>query len=207
MSTCHCQCLWFIRLSKGLYFIRFGCTFTIDLHVNQYLQPLISIFIYWCVHKKFPESHNCHWKLCVVTYWSSGQYQKREPWNSLCSFCLNISKNKGYYSKASILKFLACNWFCSLTIGHWGQLKCIELMTCTMQFIGSDIKLSTDSVSKVSTSASVTSIHSKKLSNQFSELEVDVSTWQAQSFLKLCQWTVSKVRLDSVQQYQLLLCL
>jgi len=118
------------------------------------------------------QSHlTCHWKLCMVTYWRSGEYQKKELWNSLYSFCWNISKNKGFCSKTSIFKSLTCNWFCSLSIGHRSQSKCIDLMACTMQSIGSGNKLSSsDSVNEVSSSASVTSIHSKKLSNQFSEL-------------------------------------
>ena len=111
-------------------------------------------------------------------------------------FLLEHLKNKGFCSKTSFFKFLACNWFCSLNIGHWGSSKCIDLMARTMQFTGSDIKLSSsDSISKVSSSASVTSMHSRKLSNQFSELELDMSTKRVQSILiqRPCQSTVSKV--------------
>jgi len=32
--------------------------FTINLPINQHLQPLISVFIDWCIYQKFPETHN-----------------------------------------------------------------------------------------------------------------------------------------------------
>ena len=37
--------------------------FTIDLHINQHAQPFISVFIDWCIYKKFPEAHDLPLKI------------------------------------------------------------------------------------------------------------------------------------------------
>jgi len=60
-----------------------------------------------------------------------------------------------------------------------------------MQSIWSNNKLSSsDSVNIASSSASVTSIHSKKLANQFSALDLVVSTWLAQLLQSVSNQTV-----------------
>ena len=136
----------------------------------------------------------CHWKLCIVTYRSSGPYQKKEFWIFLYNFCLNAVNNIGLFSKTSNPKPLACKWIYNICIGHCGQLKRIYLIACITQLIELSKKLSSsDSVSIASSSVSVISMYVMKLSNQFSEFELEVSTWWIQSLFRLCQLQVFRV--------------
>jgi len=37
--------------------------FTINLHLNQHAQPFISVFLDWCIYKKFPEAQDLPLKI------------------------------------------------------------------------------------------------------------------------------------------------
>jgi len=100
-------------------------------------------------------------------------YENNKKKVTIVSATLSINTKYVYAFNFNIAYMLAKMMYNFQYLGHRVPSKCMELITCTIRSIGSNNKLSSpDSVSKVYSSASVTSLRSKSSQTNSQDLNL-----------------------------------